>query len=159
MSLLGCLNNLWLLSEYLLYVRFIVFNCESGFPYFGSTKCRVRMWVERDLPVGVYRFRKLFTCCWWVARFENQVQVWSSEEKLCEPEVEELIKYNIIVSVVTEDVGRVKKISQDELWFAIWCPIWIIWKAHWSTCSKHYNPDPNHYLRMSKARDGTLGNP
>ena len=60
--------------------------------------------------------------------------------------------------MVTEDVGRVKKIAQDELWFAIWCQFQSFEKL----IEAHVNAFvliPNHYLRMSKARDGTLGNP
>lgn len=57
--------------------------------------------------------------------------------------------------MVTEDVGRVNKIAQDELWFAIWCQFEKLTEAHVNA----FVLIPNHYLRLSKARDGTLGNP
>lgn len=60
--------------------------------------------------------------------------------------------------MVAEDVGRVNKVTQDGLWFAIWCQFESFEKLVEAPVNA-FVLIPNHYLRMPKARDATLCNP
>lgn len=66
------------------------------------------------------------------------------------------VKYNIIVWVVVEDVGRVNEIAQDELWFAVWCQFESLEKLVEALGNASVLIS-NQYLRMYKGQGWNSG--
>lgn len=66
------------------------------------------------------------------------------------------VKYNVIVWVVVEDVGRVNEIAQGELWFAIWCQFESLEKLVEALVNASVLI-PNQYLRMYKGQGWNSG--